>query len=354
MDVSPVVDLGRQAAKATVGEPLPVRASVFREGHDQLSAEVVLTDPQRPDPRPGADATTTATSPDRYDAWVTPDVEGELDLRDPARGPTRSRPGSTTPGIKIPAGVDVELMFTEARLLLERVVAGTGKDALDEPRGRRRLGRDRRPRPTPSVPVEARLAALQDPELEAVLLAHPLRELLTVTRAPIRFRADRTRALFGSWYEFFPRSEGATRDAKTGKVTSGNFRTAAKRLDAVAEMGFDVIYLPPIHPIGEVNRKGPNNTLTPGPEDTGSPWAIGSKDGGHDADPPRPRRRSTTSTPSSRAPASSASRWRSTSRSRRRPTTRGSPATRSSSPRAPTAPSPTRRTRRRSTRTSTR
>ena len=95
--------------------------------------------------------------------------------------------------------------------------------------------------------------------------------------------ADRERALTSSWYEFFPRSEGATRDPATGAVTSGSFRTAAKRLDAVAEMGFDVIYLPPIHPIGEVNRKGPNNTLTPGPEDTGSPWAIGSREGGHDA-----------------------------------------------------------------------
>ena len=77
--------------------------------------------------------------------------------------------------------------------------------------------------------------------------------------------ADRTSALFSSWYEFFPRSEGATKNAKTGKVTSGTFKTAAKRLDAVAAMGFDVIYLPPIHPIGEVNRKGPNNTLDPGP-----------------------------------------------------------------------------------------
>src|SRR5699024_829644 len=80
-----------------------------------------------------------------------------------------------------------------------------------------------------------------------------------------------------------PRSEGATRDVATGKVTTGTFRTAAKRLDGVAAMGFDVVYLPPIHPIGEVNRKGPNNTLTPGPDDVGSPWAIGSKDGGHDA-----------------------------------------------------------------------
>ena len=123
---------------------------------------------------------------------------------------------------------------------------------------------------------------LESPEVAAVLAAHPIRELLTV-EGPYPAYADRQRALFSSWYEFFPRSEGATKDAKTGKVTSGTFRTAAKRLDAVAAMGFDVIYLPPIHPIGEVNRKGPNNTLDPGPDDTGSPWAIGSKDGGHDA-----------------------------------------------------------------------
>ena len=93
---------------------------------------------------------------------------------------------------------------------------------------------------------------------------------------------DRERALFGSWYEFFPRSEGAAPDAD-GVLRSGTFRTAATRLPAVAAMGFDVVYLPPIHPIGTTNRKGPNNTLTPGPDDVGSPWAIGSPDGGHDA-----------------------------------------------------------------------
>ena len=131
-------------------------------------------------------------------------------------------------------------------------------------------------------PVEARLAQLESPELTAVLLAHPLRELVTVD-GPYPAYADRTRALFSSWYEFFPRSEGAFRDPKKGTVVSGTFATAAKRLDGVAAMGFDVVYLPPIHPIGEVNRKGPNNTLTPGPDDTGSPWAIGSRLGGHDA-----------------------------------------------------------------------
>ena len=279
MDVSPVVDLGRQSAKATVGEPMPVRASVFREGHDQLGAEVVVTDPagvQRDPVRMRPDGDT----PNRYVAFVTPDAPGEwtFDIH------SWSDPVATwqhDAGIKIPAGVDVELMFTEARLLLERVAAGTGKDRLDAASANVVAGALAAAADL-ERPVGARLAALQDPDLDAVLLAHPLRELVSVS-GPFPFRADRTRALFGSWYEFFPRSEGATKDEKTGKVTSGTFLTAMERLDRVAEMGFDVIYLPPIHPIGEVNRKGPNNTLTPGPEDTGSPWAIGSKDGGHDA-----------------------------------------------------------------------
>ena len=95
-------------------------------------------------------------------------------------------------------------------------------------------------------------------------------------------RADRERALVGAWYEFFPRSEGAVKNAD-GTVTSGTFVSAAKRLPAVAAMGFDVLYLPPIHPIGVAHRKGPNNSLTAGPNDPGVPWAIGNSDGGHDA-----------------------------------------------------------------------
>lgn len=276
MDVSPVVDLGRQSAKATVGEPLPVRASVFREGHDQLSAEVVLTDPTGARRAP-VRMVKHGEVPDRYDAWVTPDSEGAWTFEVVAW----SDPLATwehDAGLKIPAGVDVELMFTEGRLLLERVLAAGDLDGHETSivKGAAQAAADT------DRPVQARLAAMQSPELWSVLRDHPLRELVS-TEGPYPVYADRTRALYGSWYEFFPRSEGATRDEKTGKVTSGTFRTAAKRLDAVAAMGFDVIYLPPIHPIGEVNRKGPNNTLTPGPDDTGSPWAIGSKDGGHDA-----------------------------------------------------------------------
>ena len=95
-------------------------------------------------------------------------------------------------------------------------------------------------------------------------------------------RADRERALIGAWYEFFPRSEGAVKNPDAS-ITSGNFKTAAKRIPAIAAMGFDVLYLPPIHPIGISHRKGANNALTPAATDPGVPWAIGGRDGGHDA-----------------------------------------------------------------------
>src|SRR3954451_7071656 len=275
MDVMPVVDLGRQPVKATVGEPFPVRATVFREGHDRLAAEVVLTAPDGTK-RPPVRMVKHESVPDRYDAWVTPDVPGPWTFEIHAW----SDPIATwehNAGLKIPAGVDVELMFEEGRLLCAKVLAEV------DPAGRegKLLQGAIDAAGDPGRPPAARLAVLQDPDLVAALEAHPIRELVTV-EGPYPAYADRPRALFGSWYEFFPRSEGASVVAD-GKVVSVTFKTAAKRLDAVAAMGFDVISLPPIHPIGEVNRKGPNNTLDPGPDDPGSPWAIGSKDGGHDA-----------------------------------------------------------------------
>ncbi|TQE27520.1 alpha-1,4-glucan--maltose-1-phosphate maltosyltransferase, partial [Streptomyces ipomoeae] len=114
------------------------------------------------------------------------------------------------------------------------------------------------------------------PEVDEVLARHPLRELVT-SSDPLPLLVERERALFGSWYEFFPRSEG------TPEQPHGTFRTAARRLPAIAAMGFDVVYLPPIHPIGTTFRKGRNNTLSPTPDDVGVPWAIGSPEGGHDA-----------------------------------------------------------------------
>ncbi|QIX27391.1 alpha-1,4-glucan--maltose-1-phosphate maltosyltransferase [Nocardioides sp. JQ2195] len=277
MDVTPVVDLGRQPAKATLHEPFPVTASVFREGHDKLGAEVVLTDPTGRRRAP-VRMELSPHLPDHWSAWVTPDLEGPWTFEIHAWSDLIAT-WQHAADIKIPAEIDTELMFTEGRLLLEQVLTQLGSTDTRATAlvtaGIEAAGDTARPAP-------ARLAVLQTPELRAVLAANPLRELVTV-EGPYPAYADRPRALFGSWYEFFPRSEGAVRDTATGRVTSGTFRTAAKRLDAVASMGFDVVYLPPIHPIGTINRKGPNNTLTPEPHDTGSPWAIGSADGGHDA-----------------------------------------------------------------------
>ena len=276
MDVTPVVESGRYPVKAAVGEPFEVTALVFREGHDALGAGVVLTDPKGKD-RPLVYLNRT-DQPDRYRAQVSADADGPWTFRIESW----SDPYETwrhAAEIKIPAEIDVELMFTEGALVLERAAQGLPAKA----RGHRstlqtaaKTGRDTK------LPVPVRLAAMTSPEVETALHDHPLRDLVT-TEGPFPFFADRERALYGSWYELFPRSEGATFDEATGRWTSGTFATATERLDAVAAMGFDIVYLPPIHPIGEVNRKGPNNTLTPGPGDPGSPWAIGSKDGGHDA-----------------------------------------------------------------------
>jgi len=278
-DVAPVVDCGRFAAKASVGEPFPVSALVFREGHDALNADVVLTDPsgvRRPWTRMSKDP----VEPDLWHAEVTPDEPGPwtFDIEGWADPVATWRHASE---IKIPAGIDVELMFAEGVLLLEKIAANLPGGSVDD---QQVVADAAKAVQDTSRPEAARYAAAVSPAIEDVLSRHPLRELVT-KRGPYPFYVDRARALFGSWYEFFPRSEGAFVDTTGGepRTVSGTFRTAAKRLDAVAAMGFDIIYLPPVHPIGKVNRKGPNNTLVTSEDDPGSPWAIGSAEGGHDA-----------------------------------------------------------------------
>ena len=276
MDVSPVVEGGAYPAKAVVGEPFPVRATVFREGHDQLACEVVLTGPdgtdrllRRMQPVPG-------DQPDRWEAWVEADAMGEWSFRVESWGDPYATWSHDAP-VKIAADVDTELMLIEGGLLIERAA----KTLPARSAGRKVLTaavtalRDTR------QPVEERLAAGLSPAVADVFDRQPLRELVDAS-VPHPLLVERPRALTGAWYEFFPRSEGAVLN-RDGTVTPGTLRTAAERLPAVADMGFDVIYLPPIHPIGRSNRKGRNNTLTPTADDPGSPWAIGAAEGGHDA-----------------------------------------------------------------------
>ncbi|MFF7239506.1 maltotransferase domain-containing protein [Streptomyces collinus] len=268
LDVRPVVQHGRRPAKSVVGEEFEVSATVFREGHDAVAANVVLRDPGgRPGPwtpmrelAPGTDRWGATVAADRPGHW-TFTVEAWSDPVATWRHHAR---------IKIPAGIDTELVLAEGALLFERAAAGVpeGQRAVVTAAAAALRDADR--------PAAWRLAAALSPEVEAVLARYPLRELVTVSDA-MPLLVERERALFGSWYEFFPRSEG------TAEEPHGTFRTAAKRLGAIAEMGFDVVYLPPIHPIGSTFRKGPNNTLTAGPDDVGVPWAIGSPEGGHDS-----------------------------------------------------------------------
>jgi starch synthase (maltosyl-transferring) len=274
MDVTPVVEHGRYPAKSVPGEAFEVSALVFREGHDQLGADVVLTDPAgvrreavRMGPKPGA--------VDRYAATVSADSLGAWTFAIEAWSDPLAT-WSHDAGLKIRADVDVELMFAEGVELLQR----WGRE-VQAPKPARTTVLDAiTALGDASRPIPVRLAAAEDPALLAVAAAYPIRDLLT-REGPYPLQVSRERALVGSWYEFFPRSEGAI-EKIDGTIVPGTFATAAERLDAVAAMGFDVVYLPPIHPIGTINRKGRNNTLIPSPIDVGSPWAIGSKAGGHD------------------------------------------------------------------------
>jgi starch synthase (maltosyl-transferring) len=286
-DVQPVLRHPAVPAKAVTGETFPVTATVFREGHEMLGAAVVLTDPDGSD-SPLAVMRELAPGTDRYGAEVTPDREGLWHFRVEAWGDPIAR-WRHDAGIKIPIGQDVELMLTEGSLLLERAARQIAKPGSAPPAEARaaRTARAalktaaRRLADPEAAPLDG-LAAAASPEVVAALAAYPLRDLLTVTE-PFELIVHRQRALYGAWYEFFPRSEGAEVDpARRRKPKSGTLRTAAQRLDAIADMAFDVVYLPPVHPIGTTARKGQNNSLVAGAGDPGSPWAIGSPEGGHD------------------------------------------------------------------------
>jgi starch synthase (maltosyl-transferring) len=275
--VSPVVECGAYPAKAAVGEAVPIRATVFREGHDAVNATVVLTGPdgvERSEPmRPS-----TPLGFDWWAATVVFETEGAWTFR--VEG--WSDPWETwvhTAEIKIPAGIDVDLVCTEGKALFAGAAARADTDGAPGPAARLR-GAARALEP--GQQVEDRLAVVLAPDVRAAMAAYGPRELVSPSLEYPIF-VDRREALFASWYEFFPRSQGATYDEETQTWTSGTFATSYERLEAAAAMGFDVVYLPPIHPIGTSFRKGANNTLTPGPGDPGSPWAIGNVEGGHDA-----------------------------------------------------------------------
>jgi len=283
LDIEPVVECGRRPAKAVVGETFQVSATVIREGHGGLGAGVILRDPAG---TPGPLVLMRELSPgtDRYGAEVTVTCEGTWQFHVEAWSDPIAH-WHHDAAIKVPRGQDVELMMAEGALLFDRAAR-----AIRQPPGaagpaaaRALLGDVARKLRDRGLPPWDRLAGTETPQVRSVLSQYPLRDLVTRSaRMPVL--VDRLRALYGAWYEFFPRSEGVQFDPMGRREpVSGTLLTAARRLEAIAGMGFDVVYLPPVHPIGTTFRKGRNNTLEARPGDPGSPWAIGSPEGGHDA-----------------------------------------------------------------------
>lgn len=297
-DVAPVVSAGVYPAKAVVGEVVPVRATVWREGHEAVAATLVVRYLGRTYPQVGHSATARLRSvaadsedspkvkpaqyrmsvgrtPDVFHGQFSPDRVGLWTFRVDGWGDSITSWRHAVVA-KLDAGQgeqDLDNDLVVGAALLER--AATGVPRAD--RG-------------PLLAAAEALRRPGDPLTRAALaLSHPVTELLD--RFPLRdlvtrgqqygIWVDRPLARCSAWYELFPRSTGGW-DAD-GTPVHGTFATAAAALPRVAAMGFNVVYLPPIHPIGTVHRKGRNNSVTAEPGDVGSPWAIGSAAGGHDA-----------------------------------------------------------------------
>jgi starch synthase (maltosyl-transferring) len=283
-DIFPVVGstaVPELPARAVVGEHVPVAATVFREGHDAVGASVALRRPDGHKPPPLRMAPGAAGT-DRWHATVVPDRPGAWSFVIEAWGdPFATWQHAVT--TKLEAGQGSEDLANDLEigaLLFQRLA--------------KLLPRTERPRALAAattlrdttLDLAHRVGPALEDYLQRLVQDYPVRDM--VTRSPsYPLWVDRPRALYGSWYEFFPRSIGAELAgdpvSPAKPVRLGTFKDATEHLDYVASLGFDVVYLPPIHPIGEVNRKGPNNTLVAASWDVGSPWAIGSRDGGHDA-----------------------------------------------------------------------
>jgi starch synthase (maltosyl-transferring) len=262
---APMIDCGRFAAKRTVGEWVDVSADVFRDGHEIMRAVVRYRGPGDDDWREApmrwidrdvdGDRWASAFQVDRVGRWEFT-FEAWTDLLATWRDELRR---------KVEAGQhDLRGELSEGAVLLEEArERANGADRRLVERVLQALADD-------ETPNEAKYDAVLEPELLAAIERHPDRHDATRLDRILPLEVERERARFGAWYELFPRS-------------FGGFEGVRRRLPKLAELGFDVIYLPPIHPIGHTNRKGRNNSLEAAPGDPGSPWAIGSEEGGHEA-----------------------------------------------------------------------
>jgi starch synthase (maltosyl-transferring) len=264
-NVAPTVDQGRFPAKRVVGETIAIEADVFTDGHDLLTVDLLwravsATKWRRASMQPIGN--------DRWQASITPDRIGRYEFTIEA-GCNRYGSFCRDLAVKNNTGADLSVEMMEGRKLLRDSKSQTKNSAHNIIQS-----------------ALARLVAANIATSVEIFLSDDLRQAMQLTEEPsfrVRYEralpldVERTQAIFAAWYELFPRS--ATDDPNR----HGTFRDVIRHLPRIKQMGFDVLYLPPIHPIGSTNRKGKNNSLTVTPDDVGSPYAIGGAEGGHDA-----------------------------------------------------------------------
>ena len=294
MDITPAEERGIFPARVELGEPFEMTAQVFIEGRTKVGATAIVRNPRGKETMRQA---MTCRNPglDRWTVMVKCGEHSDLKPWEDGYAAVKRQLGEWTvtiegwedayvswlhdARIKVRVMDDVDNALNSGAELLARwaETPDTGLTARD----RKTLEKAAETMADQTLSAEDRLAAGDNPTIAALHETHPLRDGISPSQ-PQRFKVERPKSSFAAWYQFFPRSEGATIDPNTGKIIQGTLKTSMAGLERAAAEGFDIVYLPPVFPIGVTNRKGRNNTLVAGPDDPGSPFGIGSELGGHD------------------------------------------------------------------------
>ena len=294
MDITPAEERGIFPARVELGEPIEMTAQVFIEGRTKVGATAIVRNPRGKETMRRA---MTCVNPglDRWTVMVKCGEHSDLKPWEDGYAAVKRQLGEWTvtiegwedayvswlhdARIKVRVMDDVDNALNSGAELLARwaETPDTGLTARD----RKTLEKAAETMADQTLSAEDRLAAGDNPTIAALHETHPLRDGISPSQ-PQRFKVERPKSSFAAWYQFFPRSEGATIDPNTGKIIQGTLKTSMAGLERAAAEGCDIVYLPPVFPIGVTNRKGRNNTLVAGPDDPGSPFGIGSELGGHD------------------------------------------------------------------------
>ena len=294
MDVTPNEESGRFPARVELGEPFKVTAQVFIEGRTKVGATAIVRN-HRGKEMQRLPMTCTNPGLDRWEVMLTCGEYSDVKPWQPEFAAIKRQLGEwsvTIEGwedtykswlhdaaIKVKVNDDVENALESGAQLLERWAKTA--DAKLSAAQRKTLVAAAATMKDTSLTPEDRLAAATSEPVAQLHLTNPLRDGVSPSQ-PQRFLVQRPESSFAAWYQFFPRSEGAYVDPETGKIVQGTLKTSVSGLERAKAEGFDIVYLPPIFPIGKTNRKGRNNALEAGPDDPGSPFGIGSELGGHD------------------------------------------------------------------------